>query len=182
MSIPMLNKATNLKLEIPMNPQTGNRVILLVIAFALGLSSLFVPWGSVPLSAELLQNSKISSPALQGGLEGMLDNMVTQMVGMEIKLDGRNGRLRAAGVSIPYWIGISGVLLGLFMLGANLVGFSSVPKGIIGFLFVIGAIMALWALIFIVGNGTIGVGIFLIVGAVGIGLFQLARSSSVETA
>jgi hypothetical protein len=162
------------------NTQPGNRVILLIIAATLAVSSLFVNWGTITLTSKNIRESIITSTPSLGlaQLDEMFSDLLQGMVGHKVPVTGMSGRLVAGPVVVPYWVTVTTAILGLLMLATNVVRFSSVPRWVIGALLLSAASMAGWALFVIMANGTIQVGILLFATAIGIGLFQLARTET----
>lgn len=163
------------------NPRFGNRIIVLVIALILAIASFFLEWGTIPLTADHLRREAMpEAPALGAEVNRVLSDVIGGMTGLRISVTGRTGRLMIGNVGVPYWVGILAVAVALAMSGTNAVGFSNVPRWIIGILLLAGGLMATWTLILFITDGSPGIGVFLFAVAVLLGLFQLALGKARE--
>ena len=160
-------------------PRDGNRIILLSLAIAIAVASLFVQWGVMTVTADDLRGNvtvnghKLSTEGFGGLFEGMISSMLS---GASAAVSGLNGILTLGSLRIPYWLGIAAVLVGLLLTMTNLIRFSAIPKTLIVALLASGLVTGVWASVAILNRGSLGVGALLLIGASVIGLVQ-QRSS-----
>jgi hypothetical protein len=157
------------------NPQEGNRIILLGLAIALAMASLFVQWGVITVSADMLRESMTINGQKVGqtGMDDMFGGMMSSMMsGMQIPVSGLNGNLVLGPLKIPYWLTVVAVIAGIVFIITNSRQVSAVPQKLVFALLGFGVITAVWASVVMLTSGTIGLGAFLLLGASIIGFTQ----------
>lgn len=161
------------------NPQEGNRIILLALAIALALASLFVQWGVLTVSADDLRESMTINGQKVGesGMDNLWGGMMSLMMpGMKIPVSGLNGSLVLGPVKIPHWLTVAAVIAGIVFIITNSRQVSAVPQKLIVTLLAVGVITAVWASVVMLSSGSIGLGAFLLLGASIIGFTQQRAS------
>lgn len=161
------------------NPQEGNRIILLGLAIALAVASLFVQWGVLTVSADDLRESMTINGQKVGesGMGNLFGDMMSSMIsGMKIPVSGLNGNLVLGPVKIPYWLTVAAVIAGIVFTITNSRQASAVPQKLVFTLLAIGVITAVWASVVMLSSGSIGLGAFLLLGASIIGFTQQRAS------
>jgi len=156
------------------NPQQGNRIILLLFAIALAVAAFFVQWGVVTITAEDLRESvTINGQKAGDDVSGLFGSMMTSMFsGMKVPVSGSNGNLVLGPLKIPYWLAILSVIIGLLLTVTNSLQVSAIPRKLILGLLAVGVVCGLWALVVLLTNGSIGLGSLLLVAASIIGFTQ----------
>lgn len=157
------------------NPKLGNRVIILGVAIGLAIASLFVQWGVIHISSGDLQSNMTFNgqnvPA--GDMGNLFGGMMSSMLsGMGLPVNGMNGSLHLGPLKIPFWVAVIAVVCGNAITISNSVGFSEIPRTVVISLLGAGIVAGAWALIAILGSGTLGLGALLLIAASIIGMTQ----------
>lgn len=157
------------------DPKTGNRVILLGVALALAVASLYVQWGIIKiepadLKASMTINGKqVASEGLGEILGGVMSSVLS---GMEVPVSGLNGNMDVGNLKIPFWLPIAIISTGIVLTMLNAIRFSDISWKIVVALLIAGILAIIWALVGIVNHGTLGLGAFLAITSAVIGISQ----------
>lgn len=148
------------------NPQTGNRVVLLLAAFVMVLCALFVDWGTSTLSADDMMRESAHHVRTKGGLPGSEKLAVTLSGAFArsvlIPVSAANSAVYLGPVRFPYWAGCVFSGFALIVLTLNTIGFSAVSKVYVLVLLAAGTFVAMWALVNMLANGALGSGAVLL--------------------
>jgi xanthine/uracil permease len=158
--------------------QKGNRIILLSLAVGLAIASLFVQWGTVRFTAEMVKDElKRTDPALSGGLlvEGLSGLMSGLLADQAIPVTGQSWHMELGSVKVPCWLAVVSVVVGLLITMTNQTGFSDISRVLVVSMLAMGLVCAGWGVITLLNHGTLGVGAFLLTAAAGVGLAQQIR-------
>lgn len=157
------------------NPKQGNRILLLSLAMAIAATAIFVQWGVITITEKELHDSMtFNGQRVSGGaMGGMFDDVMSMMlVGMTVPVSGLSGSLVLGPLTIPYWVPVAAVIIGLLLTLTNSVRFSEVPRKLVFLLLIGGLVAGAWAVVGLMAGGTLGVGPLLLIGASVIGLTQ----------
>lgn len=158
------------------NPKLGNRLILLTLAIALAVGSLFTLWGVGTVTEKDLQQSsltfghaKVTGKPAASFMEGFLGIKP----GTKIPVDGLHGQVALGPVSVPYWALVASVVLGLLLTVANSCRFADVPRKLVVGLLALCVLLMLWDVVDdMFRDATPRIGEFLAIAAAVIGLAQ----------
>lgn len=150
----------------------SKRLIWLVTAGALAVSSLFAQWSVLTIGQEDLRELKsaLNERHLSGiGVNSLLDTM---LLGVSVPVTGLDGHLPLVSIRIPLWLPIGAVITGIFFTITNLGRLSAIPRKLVLTLLAAGLIAGGWAGCHTFSEGFMDIGGFLLVAASVIGVLQ----------
>ncbi len=153
------------------NPRTGNHILLVGLGVSAAILSIILDWGIITITAADLQ-----SEIKEEGMGGLFGNTMSAMLsGASLPVNGHNFSLVLGNASMPVWIACAAAIIALLISSLNYFGFTSLPKGLLLGLNAFAGLSALFGIFRLAQHGSVGIGAFFLLAAVGCGLFTILQ-------